>query len=141
MRDLEYPIVVIPLSEEEGGGHLGLVPDLNGCMSDGQTREEALANTQDAIREWLHECERLGREIPSPGTAMERAKARHQGLLSALKGMVDAYGHLDDRVERLSAELEHLREVLDNEAAWTRFADLTGVDPNGQKGGHRLPSC
>ena len=50
---MTYAIVITKLSEEDGGGFLGLVPDLPGCMSDGATEEEALANIQDAIREYL----------------------------------------------------------------------------------------
>ena len=53
MSRLEYPIVVEPLSVEEGGGFLATVPDLPGCMSDGATPEEAVSNIQDAIAAWI----------------------------------------------------------------------------------------
>jgi hypothetical protein len=43
MPSLEYPVVVEPLSGEEGGGFAAIAPDLPGCMSDGDTPEEALA--------------------------------------------------------------------------------------------------
>lgn len=46
---LVYRIVIEPLSEAEGGGYMAVVPDLPGCMSDGDTPEEALVNGQDAI--------------------------------------------------------------------------------------------
>ena len=38
--------VIEPLSEEDGGGFLATVPELPGCMSDGETRAEALANVE-----------------------------------------------------------------------------------------------
>ena len=44
MNALDYPVIVQPLPAEDGGGFLALVPDLPGCMSDGETPEEALAN-------------------------------------------------------------------------------------------------
>ena len=44
MPRLTYPVVVEPLPEEEGGGFAAIVPDLPGCMSDGETPEEALGN-------------------------------------------------------------------------------------------------
>ena len=46
---LDYPVHIEPLSQEDGGGFVALVPDLPGCMSDGETPEEALANVRDAI--------------------------------------------------------------------------------------------
>jgi antitoxin HicB len=63
---LTYPVVVEPLSAEDGGGFLASVPDLPGCMSDGETPEEALRSVQEAIAEWIEEARRLGREVPKP---------------------------------------------------------------------------
>jgi predicted RNase H-like HicB family nuclease len=62
----EYPVVIEPLRPKEGGGFLATVPDLPGCMSDGETREEAARNISDAIRAWIEEAESLGRAIPEP---------------------------------------------------------------------------
>ena len=66
MRRLEYPIVVEPLPLEEGGGFLATVPDLPGCMSDGATPEEAVANIQDAIATWIEAARDLGHAVPKP---------------------------------------------------------------------------
>lgn len=63
---LEYPILIEPLSAEEGGGFLATVPDLPGCMSDGETPEEALANVRDAVASWIDEAHALGRTVPTP---------------------------------------------------------------------------
>jgi antitoxin HicB len=52
----EYPVVIEPLAPEDGGGFLATVPDLPGCMSDGETREEAARNISDAIRAWVEEA-------------------------------------------------------------------------------------
>ena len=49
MSKLAYPVIVSPLSEADGGGFAATVPDLPGCMSDGETPEEAIANVLDAI--------------------------------------------------------------------------------------------
>ena len=51
-------------------GYLAWVPDLPGCMSDGATRAEAIANVRQAISEWIEEAERLGRRIPQPTHAL-----------------------------------------------------------------------
>ena len=42
------------------------VPELAGCMADGASYEEAIANAQVVIREWIKTAEELGREIPKP---------------------------------------------------------------------------
>ncbi|WP_046864792.1 type II toxin-antitoxin system HicB family antitoxin [Microvirga massiliensis] len=66
MATHEFRIVLDPLPEAEGGGWLATVPDLPGCMSDGETPETALKSVQDAISAWIEEAESLGREFPQP---------------------------------------------------------------------------
>jgi predicted RNase H-like HicB family nuclease len=73
MNKLAYPVIISPLSEDDGGGFLATVPDLPGCMSDGETPEEAIANVQDAIGVWLEAARELGREIPAPSKVAEIA--------------------------------------------------------------------
>jgi predicted RNase H-like HicB family nuclease len=62
----EYPVVIRPLSQDDGGGFIALVPDLPGCMSDGGTPQEALANVQDAIECWIEAAHDMGRPVPAP---------------------------------------------------------------------------
>jgi predicted RNase H-like HicB family nuclease len=61
-----YKIVIEPLSDVDGGGFVATVPELPGCMSDGETRAEALANVEDAITTWIHAARKMGRTIPEP---------------------------------------------------------------------------
>lgn len=42
------------------------VPELAGCSADGSTHQEALANVEIIIREWLERAKELGRPIPEP---------------------------------------------------------------------------
>ncbi len=42
------------------------VPELPGCMADGDTYEEAVSNAQVAIVEWVETARELGRDIPEP---------------------------------------------------------------------------
>ncbi|HEX2204877.1 MAG TPA: type II toxin-antitoxin system HicB family antitoxin [Longimicrobium sp.] len=42
------------------------VPELPGCMAHGDTREEALANAQEAIDLWIRVARKRGREVPEP---------------------------------------------------------------------------
>jgi antitoxin HicB len=66
MSDTDYRFTVRPLTEEEGGGYLIEFPDLPGCMSDGETVEEAIANGEDAKRCWIAAMTEAGRPIPPP---------------------------------------------------------------------------
>jgi len=50
-------VTVILLRSEEG--YSVSVPELPGCLSQGETREEALVNIEDAIREYLEAAEEL----------------------------------------------------------------------------------
>ena len=63
----DYPFEMRPLSEEEGGGWLITYPDLPGCMSDGESPEEALINGKDAVAGWIDAMRQSGRDIPAPG--------------------------------------------------------------------------
>jgi antitoxin HicB len=53
MSRLSYPVVVQPLKDEDGGGFIATVPDSPGCLSDGETPQEALANVDDATKAWI----------------------------------------------------------------------------------------
>jgi len=66
MSKLAYPVIVSPLSDADGGGFAATVPDLPGCMSDGETPEEAIANVREAIDAWLEAARDAGRAIPAP---------------------------------------------------------------------------
>lgn len=59
-----YHIETRALSAEEGGGFLAWAPDLPGCMSDGDSREEAEIHCRDAIQDWLDQAQREGINIP-----------------------------------------------------------------------------
>ena len=42
------------------------VPELAGCMADGKTRAEAIANAEIIIKEWLDTARAEGKAIPEP---------------------------------------------------------------------------
>lgn len=65
--NFEYPFELRPLSADEGGGWLITFPDLPGCMSDGESPEEAVANGRDALAAWIAAARQAGREVPRPG--------------------------------------------------------------------------
>jgi len=46
--------------------YLAEVPELPGCMADGKTRAEAVANAEVIISEWIEVDKEDGRTIPKP---------------------------------------------------------------------------
>jgi len=67
MNEIEYRFTVRPLTMEEGGGYLIEFPDLPGCLSDGETIGEAIANGAGAKRDWFAAMQEAGRLAPLPG--------------------------------------------------------------------------
>jgi predicted RNase H-like HicB family nuclease len=42
------------------------VPELPGCVADGETYQEAVQNAEVVIQEWIETAQELGRPIPEP---------------------------------------------------------------------------
>jgi antitoxin HicB len=61
-----YPFTIRPLSAADGGGFAIEYPDLPGCMSDGETPEEAFQHGCDAVKAYLLDCAKHGDPIPKP---------------------------------------------------------------------------
>lgn len=49
---------------DEDNAFIADVPELPGCMADGDTYKEALENVELVIKEWIETATELGREIP-----------------------------------------------------------------------------
>lgn len=71
-----YPFTIRPLSDSEGGGFAIEYPDLPGCISDGETPEEALRNGADAVKAYLLDCAKHGDPVPQPGAASGQWRQR-----------------------------------------------------------------
>jgi len=61
-----YKYEIIVYWSDEDGRFVVEVPELPGCMADGETYEQAVQNAQIIISEWIETAKRLGREIPEP---------------------------------------------------------------------------
>jgi predicted RNase H-like HicB family nuclease len=55
----------VVLEQEPDEGFVASVPALPGCVSQGDTREEALRNIREAIELYLEDCRESGDPIPS----------------------------------------------------------------------------
>lgn len=60
----KYEIIIYWSKEDDA--FIAEVPELPGCMADGSTYQEALANAEVVIEEWLQTAGEIGRSIPEP---------------------------------------------------------------------------
>jgi len=54
--------LTVILEREPEGGYSAHIPGLRGCLSQGETREEALANIREALELWLESQAEMARE-------------------------------------------------------------------------------
>jgi len=57
---------IIMYWSQEDNAVIAEVPELAGCMADGETYEQALQQVGVVIQEWIETAKVLGREIPQP---------------------------------------------------------------------------
>ena len=60
----KYELIIYWSKEDEA--YIVEVPELPGCMADGQSYAEAVANAEKIIEEWIETAKELGRKIPKP---------------------------------------------------------------------------
>jgi len=120
----DFAIVVVPLPESEGGGFAAHVPDLPGCMSDGQTQGEAVENAHDAIECWIAAALDMGRKIPEPGNSVAKMREKDGALLAALSAALNYADHIDGEMAALEAKVQTLiRLMRDDASSQPRISD------------------
>ena len=61
---VKYEVIIYWSDEDKA--FLAEVPELPGCVADGTNYQEALANAEAVIEEWIETARELGRPIPEP---------------------------------------------------------------------------
>lgn len=114
MSDVDYRFTVRPLSEDEGGGWLVEYPDLPGCMSDGETIAEAIANGEDAKGCWIAAMKEAGRPIPPPSPGESRDEPAAEGYSGKwqLRAPKSLHRRLAERARREGVSLNALAVTL-----------------------------
>jgi len=59
---MRYTVV---LESEADGGYVASVPALPGCVSQGNSRADALANIREAIELYIEDCREAGDPVPT----------------------------------------------------------------------------
>ncbi|MFP4088307.1 MAG: type II toxin-antitoxin system HicB family antitoxin [Desulfobacteraceae bacterium] len=62
--DKKYEIIIFWSVDDNA--FVAEVPELPGCMADGNTYQEALSNAEKIIDEWIETAVKVGRPIPQP---------------------------------------------------------------------------
>lgn len=60
----KYEIIIYFSDDDQA--FIAEVPELPGCMADGKTYQEAVANTEVVMGEWIERAKELGRTVPEP---------------------------------------------------------------------------
>jgi predicted RNase H-like HicB family nuclease len=60
----KYEVIIYWSKDDQA--FIAEVPELPGCAADGATNQEALANVETVIQEWIETAKDLGRPIPEP---------------------------------------------------------------------------
>ena len=58
---MRYTVI---LQRESDGGYVAVVPSLPGCVSQGDTREEALKNIEEAAKLYIEDVQATGDPLP-----------------------------------------------------------------------------
>lgn len=61
---MKYEVIIYWSQEDEA--FIAEVPELPGCVADGETYQEALENVEKIMQEWIEIANDLGRAIPQP---------------------------------------------------------------------------
>lgn len=115
MNVRDYPTLVMPLSEEDGGGFAAYIPDLPGCMGDGDTAEAAVSDAYLAAEAWIETNEELGRETPEPGSTIVAGRKRQAALLEALKAALHYADHADGKIAKLESQIQNLIALMSDD--------------------------
>jgi len=72
--------------EKDADGYFAFCPELQGCYTQGDTHQEALANVEVVIQEWMETAKELG--CPIPGTEEPRGCAKIVAVRAAARSAV-----------------------------------------------------
>ena len=64
--ELPYHIVIRHITDESGSYYFATVQELDGCMSHGDTHEEAFQNIREAMSGWIEAKIENGFPVPTP---------------------------------------------------------------------------
>lgn len=89
MKRLAYPACFYPCEEHDG--YTVAIPDLPGCVTDGESFADAIAMAMDAASGWILDKMEAGKKIPSASKLQDIKPDNKDGLVSMIMLDMDAY--------------------------------------------------
>jgi predicted RNase H-like HicB family nuclease len=116
---IEYPVQII--WSQQDGAYLAISAELPGCVSDGQTPEEAMANFRVIVEEWIETAKEEGRDIPKPMTVDDFARLQQAAQANLQK-------HIESEVKKVVSQvLDQLMQPTQLAHSWN-FRGGLGFD-------------
>ena len=88
---------------DEDKAYLAIIPELPGCMADGETREEALQNIAIICDQWIETARDEARPIPAPLSIQDMARlheeSQRQLALQVQKAIQDAVNQIVSQLQ------------------------------------------
>ena len=127
---LKYPVT---LYSDESGGYAVEIEDLPGCISQGETAEEAMEMIEEARQMWLEVAYADGQDIPMPRTQRQQYSGKFN-----VRVPKDLHRRLDEMAEREGVSLNQflvstLSMAVGREQATQRAAVLRDSASPSQK--------
>jgi predicted RNase H-like HicB family nuclease len=117
----EYAVQIIWSPED--AAYLAIPVELPGCVADGQTQEEALANLKVVIEEWIETAKEDGREIPHPMTVEQAARLQQEA-------QANLQWHIEAEVKKVVHQiLSQLMQQQQTHTSWNFRGGLV-FDPS-----------
>lgn len=108
--NIEYPVQII--WSQQDGAYLAISAELAGCVADGPTPEEALANFRVVVEEWIETAKLENRPIPKPMTIDDFARLQQQAQDELRK-------QIENQVKKVVHQiLTHLIQSQPSAAPW-----------------------
>lgn len=63
---LPYTTIIEPINDESGFYYVGRIMELEGCMADGETLEEAISSLNEVMELWIETKLEKGFAVPEP---------------------------------------------------------------------------
>ena len=103
---IEYAVQIIWSAEDNA--YLAITAELPGCIADGKTQEEALANVRIVIEEWIEAAKEEGRDIPKPLNIEQFARLQEQSQANLQKHIE---GEVRKVVQRVLSQLAQQQQA------------------------------
>ena len=81
---LPYTTIIEPINDESGSYYVGRIMEFDGCMADGETKEEAIQSLNEVMELWIETKLENGFAVPEP---MQEAKATGKFTLRLPKSL------------------------------------------------------